>query len=277
MNSPALEHWKRRAHQWSLVRPPLRPSEEDIIITRTEVEEWLRNTRRTDPTVLVLGVTHELCSLPVHGGGRLIAVDKSADMIRALWPPNMGARREVICADWRGIPLENATIDLVLADGSFSTLPFPSGYFEVCAELRRLLRPRGQCVIRCFAQSEKRETVEEVFGDLSRGLIGNFHVFKWRLAMALQPDAEAGVAVGWIWSALRATWPELDLLAKRFGWPEAEVRGIESYRDGETRYTFPLLAQYLRLFPAAGFSVVRVATPSYELGQCCPTLVLERT
>jgi SAM-dependent methyltransferase len=276
MNSPSLDHWKRHAQQWSLVRAPLRPSSEDIIFTRAAVAEWLRNTPRMDPTVLVLGVTQELCSLRVHGEGRMIAVDNSADMIRALWPPDAGPRAEVICANWHGIPLEKATIDLVLADGSFSALPFPTGYFDLCAELRRLLRPRGQCVIRCFAQSEKRETVEDVFADLSGGLIGNFHVLKWRLAMALQLEAEAGVAVGSVWSALHATWPRLDLLARRFGWPEVEVQTIEAYRHGETRYTFPRLAQYLRLFPEAGFSVVKVATPTYELGERCPTLVLER-
>jgi SAM-dependent methyltransferase len=212
----------------------------------------------------------------MNGSSRMIAVDKSADMIRALWPGNMGGCGEVICADWREIPLAEATVDLVLADGSFSALPFPSGYFDLCAELRRVLRSHGQCVIRCFAQIEKRETVEDVFADLSKGLIGNFHIFKWRLLMALQPDAETGVTVGSAWDTLHAAWPELDLLAKRFGWPEAEVRTVEAYRHVETRYTFPRLAEYLRFFPAAGFSVVKVATPTYELGERCPTVVLER-
>src|ERR1700678_724849 len=104
MNSPAFDHWKRHAQQWSLVQPPLRPSAEDLVFSRAAVAEWLRNTQRTDPTVLVLGVTQELCSLWVHGEGRMIAVDNSADMIRALWPLDAGPRAEVICANWHGIP-----------------------------------------------------------------------------------------------------------------------------------------------------------------------------
>jgi SAM-dependent methyltransferase len=275
MNS-ANDLWKRHAQHWSFIGPPLRPSPQDIGFTSAAVEEWLRNTRRNDPTALVLGVTSELCSLPMGRSSRVIAVDQSPDMIRALWPAGMDARREVIRADWRRLPLQEATVDLVLADGSLSALPFPSGYLELWAELRRVLRSGGQCVVRCFTQTAKRETVEAVFEDLSRGLIGNFHALKLRLAMALQPDAEAGVVVGRVWETLHAAWPEFGLLAKRFGWPEAEVRTIEAYREVGMRNTFPTLAQYLHLLQAAGFSAVKVLTPTYELGERCPTLALER-
>lgn len=277
MNSLAAnDHWTRHAQQWAAVQPPLRPSAQDIAVPRMVVQEWLQNNQHTGPAVLILGVTRELCSLPFNGSGKVIAVDKSAEMIQTLWRPNARGRTKVICADWRDIPLDDASVDLAFADGAFTPLPFPSGYAEVCAELRRLLRPMGQCVIRCFVQAEERESVENVFKDLSRGRIGNFHVLKWRLAMALQSDAEEGVVLGSVWDTLHTAWPKLEALADFFGWLEAEVRTIEAYREVETRYTFPTLAQHCQLFSSAGFSVTKIVTPEYELGERCPTVVLQR-
>jgi hypothetical protein len=225
--------------------------------------------------VLVLGVTPELCGLPMHVSSRVTAMDKSTDMIGAIWPGRVRARDEVVCADWRWMPLAGSSIDLVLADCPFSSLPYPLGYSALCAELDRVLRRPGRCVVRCYAQTEKRETIDDVFTDLDMGRIGNFHVLKWRLAMALQLHADVGVSVGSVWSALHSAWKDLDLLAERFAWPIEQVRTIESYRNMETRYTFPTFAQYRRIFSAVGLSVIEVSTPSYELGERCPTLVLE--
>jgi SAM-dependent methyltransferase len=267
--------WKRHARQWSYVGPPLRPASEDDALVHAAIVRWLRETDRSDATALVLGVTPELCRATLDANSRVIAVDNSYDMIRAIWPGRIRARDEAVCADWRRMPFDASSVDLAFADGTFSILQYPAGYEVLCDELRRLLRPGGPCVVRCFAQVEKRETLEDVFADLSAGRVGNFHILKWRLAMALQPSAEAGVSVGSVWSALNDAWPDLDRLAEHTGWPVEQVRTIEVYRGVETRYTFPTLEEYCRVFASAGWRVVDVAVPSYELGERCPTLVIE--
>jgi len=267
--------WQKHAHQWSFVRPPLRPSAEDIDMVGAAVAEWTGINGQVNPSVLVLGVTPELCRLPLNSGSRIIAADNSADMIRALWPGSIRPRDEAICSDWRSLPLAANSIHLVLGDGTFSMLPYPAGYAALCAELRRVLRSQGRCVIRCFTQLEKRETLEEVLADLDRGRIGNFHILKWRLAMAWQSDADAGVSVGEVWNIFHETWKDFDALAKRYAWPIEELRTIEVYRGMSTRYTFPTLAQYHDFFPTHGFHVIKTIFPAYELGGRCPTLVLD--
>lgn len=224
--------------------------------------------------VLVLGTTPELCRLGVELGSRIIAVDSSADMCRALWLGDARATDTTICADRRQIPLPAKSVDFVLADGSLSMLPFPGGYASLLSELRRLLRPGGGCSFRCFVKPDPNETVDQVFEALLRGEMGNFHVLKWRMAMALQPDAEAGVAVGSVWQEFSRMWKDPSLLADRFQWPLAEVRTIEVYRNVDTRYTFPTLAQYHETFVTRDFHVVETVTPSYELGERCPSFVL---
>jgi hypothetical protein len=128
--------------------------------------------------------------------------------------------------------------------------------------------------VRCFVQLDEKETTDEVFADLSRGGIGNFHVLKWRLAMALQADAETGVPVASVRRAVYAVWDDPAYLAERFAWPLAHVQTIDAYRDVSTRYTFPTFAQVRDLVTAGGFSIVEVSTPSYELGERCPILTL---
>jgi SAM-dependent methyltransferase len=275
MSSLSADPWKQHARQWAHVRLPLRPSAQDVGFTHREIAKWLLTTRQSSPTILLLGVTPELCKLQLPSGSRVIAVDKSVDMIQSIWPGRLRPGDEVICADWRRLPLASSSIDVVLADGSLSALAYPLEYAALFSDLRRLLRPRGMCIIRCYAQPDIRETPDEVFADLSLGQIGNFHVLKWRLAMALQSDAETGVAVESVSRTLREAWEDLGLLAERFAWPIAEILTIEAYRHVDTRYCFPTLDQYREFFSTAGFAVTQLATPSYELGKRCPTFVVE--
>jgi SAM-dependent methyltransferase len=268
-------HWKDHARQWSYFGSPLRPCSEDIAFALGAVEGWIARTGQTTPTLLIVGVTPELCRLPINEGSRTIAIDNSMDMIRAIWPGRTRARDAAICANWLCMPIADASIDLALADGALSALPYPSGYRDFFRELRRMLRRNGECIIRCFTHPDERETVADVFADLANERIGNFHVLKWRLAMALQPDVETGVAVGSVWSALHAVWSDLNLLANRFGWPIEVVRTIEAYRGIETRYSFPTLAEYDELFSQFGFRIDEILTPAYQLGQRCPTLLIK--
>ncbi|MGH7565481.1 MAG: methyltransferase domain-containing protein [Gemmatimonadota bacterium] len=266
--------WGRHARQWSRVGPPLRPSSEDVAVARSALDGWRGTTGRDDPTLLLMGVTPELCSLRSGERSRVIAVDRSTDMIHSVWPGRLRPKDEVLCADWRRLPIENESIDVVLSDGCLSTLSYPSGYVEVCAELLRVLRDGGRCVARCFVQSEQPELPADVLADLADGRIGGFHAFKWRLAMALQPGAETGVVLAYVWEALHEVERDLDTLSQRCGWSVEEVRTIDAYRGVEARYSFPSLGSLCGLFADAGFSVIEVSHPSYELGDRCPTVVL---
>lgn len=270
----ARSPWSSHARQWSRVGPPLRPSLEDVAVARLALDGWRGATGRDDPTLLLMGVTPELCSLPTGERSRLIAIDRSADMIHSVWPGRLRPLDEVLCADWRRLPIENESVDVILSDGCLSTLPYPSGYANVCAEILRVLRDRGRCVARCFVQSEKPELLDAVLADLAGGRVGGFHAFKWRLVMALQPDAETGVVLSDVWDALHEAESDLDALSLRCGWLVEEVRTIEAYRGVEARYSFPDLDALCGLFSDVGFSVLEVSRPSYELGDRCPTVVL---
>lgn len=266
--------WERHARQWSRVGPPLRPAAEDVEIARAAIEGWRARAGNTDPTVLLLGVTPELWRIDLGGHGRAIATDRSLDMIRAVWPGPIRPRDAALGADWRHLPLADASIDVALADGALTNLAFPAGYAEVAAELRRALAEDGRWIARCFVQAARPESVATVLRDLRAGRAGGFHAFKWRLAMALQPDAATGVALADVWNALAAVEPDLAALAARCGWSPESVRTIEAYRGLAARYTFPALEELAEVFRRAGFATFETITPAYELGDRCPTLVM---
>jgi hypothetical protein len=116
------------------------------------------------------------------------------------------------------------------------------------------------------------ESVDCIVEDLRQKRIGNFHVFKWRLAMALHGPLEDGVRLGDVWDAWRDLVPDPQPLAADLGWPMEIINTIQNYRNVDTRYTFPTLDEARTL--AVGFDIVAVHVPAYELGERCPTLIM---
>jgi hypothetical protein len=84
---------------WSLLGPPLRPSPEDAEFVRRAIEGWLATDRSSRPVSLFLGVTPALCAAAAHANARVIAVDRSQGMIRAVRIGVKGERDGVVCGD----------------------------------------------------------------------------------------------------------------------------------------------------------------------------------
>lgn len=220
--------------------------------------------------VSILGVTPELATLAWPEGTEITAFDRSRQMIEHVWPRAAvleGAR--AVAAEWTRLPISSGALDLVCGDGCHCLLSLPGEHRRLHAEVRRVLRPGGRFVIRAFVRPEEREGVEAIVADLRAGKIGNFHVLKWRLTMALQRSTAEGVRVADVWEAHRALAAEPAM--RRF--PEEVVSTIDAYRDAPARYTFPTLAE-LGAGLAEHFTLVACHTPGYELGERCPTLVL---
>lgn len=239
-----------------------------------ELARWRNATGRDDPTLLLMGVTPEICSLPRDPRSRLVALDRSFAMIRGVWPGPIQPGDRALCGEWDRAPLASASIDLALADGCLTNLSFPEGHAAAFAEVLRVLRPGGRWITRTFVQAEAPEALEEVLSDLADGRAGSFHAFKWRLAMALQQDPEDGVEVSSVYDALIAVAPDLDALAARCGWRPEEVRTIEAYAGLDARYAYPMRSQLRALLEDTGFTVLDTVFPSYELGSRCPLFVL---
>ena len=75
------------------------------------------------------------------------------------------------------------------------------------------------------------------------GAISNFHAFKWRLAMALQPDSQQGVRLGDVWDAWNGSGIDPGALPQP-GWSGRAVATIRFYREKDARLYFPTAREF---------------------------------
>lgn len=265
-----LDHWNRHAAQWDDVGPPLRPCAQDIDLMARRLPAVAGTGR-----AVLLGVTPEIATMAWPAGTDLLAVDRCMGMVRGVWPFVRRADRGVVCGDWSRLPLADGSVALVVGDGCFTLLDYPDSYHALLDEVHRVLEIDGLFAIRHFCRPERQESAAAVFDDLFAGLIGNFHVLKWRLAMALHGTLEQGVAVGDIWTAFTQRVPDRDALSRQLGWSRAAVDTIDAYRGVATRYTFPTLAE-LRSVVEPQFAELSLDTGTYELGSRCPLICYRR-
>lgn len=264
------DHWNQHARQWSLIGTPLRPAAEDILLLENEIRDWCACTAVSTPRALLCGVTPEVARMRWPDGTRLVAVDHSRPMIAGVWPDD--APGSAVCGNWLRLPLADASRHLLIGDGCYSLLVGRAQYAAFAAELRRVARDDALLAMRYFVRPEIAETIARVSDDLWQRRIGNFHVFKWRLAMALHGTLEQGVRLGDVWDAWHDAVPDPEKLAAHLGWSPAVINTINNYRNVDTRYSFPTLAE-IRTCSGA-FSIRMMHVPAYELGERCPTLIM---
>jgi SAM-dependent methyltransferase len=272
------DHWNQHARQWQFVGPPLRPTAEDVELFEQLVDEGVPHARepRHPPRAALLGVTPELAAMRWPEGTRLAAFDRCPGMLAEIWPrASLGPSAAAVRADWRELPVADATFDVVIGDGCYTLVDCSAGYRAVGAAVARALAPGGAFVMRFFVRPETPESVDDVFAGLRAATIGSFHAFKWRLAMALHGALDQGVRVAEVWKAWHEHEGDADALAARLGWRAAEVRTIDAYRNADARYTFPTLAE-ARAILSLHFVEETCRFGSYELGERCPTLRLRR-
>ncbi len=265
------DHWNQHARQWSLIGLPLRPAPEDIGLLEAEIHAWHTRFAVASPRALLCGVTPEVARLHWPSGTWLTAVDHSRRMIAGVWPAGE-APGAAVRAEWLALPLANASQHLLVGDGSANQMVGRSGYAAFAAELRRVATDNALLAMRYFVRPELAEPPDRVFDDLWQRRIGNFHIFKWRLAMALHGTLEQGVRLGDVWTAWHQAVPDAEKLAAHLGWPVAVVNTIHNYRNVDTRYSFPTLAEVRDC--AGDFEITAMHVPGYELGERCPTLIM---
>lgn len=269
----AVDRWPELAVRWSRIGPPLRPSRPDIAHLEALVADW--HGPEVSVPALLLGVTPQIARIRLPRGTPLLAVDRSVNMVQAVWPGNLPGHRSVVVAEWRDLPLSESSVGLTLGDGILTVLGSIAEAARLCRSLARVMAVGGRLAMRLFIRPDVYESVDAVVTALHAGEVGSFHAFKWRLAMALQSDAAVGVSVRRVWKAWVALKLDAPTLANRTGWPEPEIRTIEAFRESDSRLMFPSLSE-TRALLAPHFKELDLWFPDYELGERCPTMVLVR-
>ncbi len=249
------------------------PAAADIAVLERCAAEWSRAEGRA-PRGLLMGVTPAIACMAWPPGSQLVAVDRAGTMIRDVWPKTRPIASWAVCADWRDMPIGDRSRDVAFNDGGFTLVDFPDGYRRIFAGLRRVMTERGRAAIRFHIKPDRPESPAQVIDELGAGRIGSFHVFKWRLVMAVQADVRTGVRLGDVFEAWRTAVAGSMAGNAARGWPAHALELLAAYRGVDARYHFPTLAE-LRAETRAQFHETAVFAQDYELGERCPTIVLE--
>jgi hypothetical protein len=267
-------YWDNFARAFSTLRPPLRPSGEDIDFMEQCVAERAAGRGTEGLRVLLLGVTPALASMPLPESASLVAVDNSWPMIQAVWPGNVPQKRRAIRADWREMPCRSRSIDVALGDGSINCMRYPDGFRAFAAAVREALRDDGVLVLRCYMQQDTPETPDKLYDAVCRGDVKGFHAFRLRLFMALQESAESGIGLDDVHRSWTAASGDKHLSAERTGWTQEQIDTMQYCGGSRTVHTFPTLTEF-RTVVHEYFEESRVSTAAYEMGEHCPRFILK--
>ncbi len=266
MTTTHLNHWQGQSGQWQRLTSPLRPHQDDIDLFARAL------SGHTGPCLL-FGVTPELVPLAKP----LIAVDNNTGMIHKLWQDSPGVGH-VVLADWLHLPFAPHTFDRAMGDGCLTLFQYPQQYATLFDQLLRALRPHARVALRLFIRPDTAETPEAACEAAFTRKIGNFHAFKWRLAMAMVgsvgPANQTNIKVASIRDTFNQLLPDRAALAHASGWPLADINTIDVYRDAIASYSFPTLSQMRECIPAS-LKINDVLYGRYELAACCPIIVME--
>ena len=260
MADAAADH--RDFHRrWRTLKPPLRPHPN----VAAAVESLLPPHDAAAP-VLLLGVTPELAVLPSD----TIAVDWSARMIALAWPGDT-RRRKAVLGDWRRLPLASGSVAAAIGDGCLTMLRFPDEQPLLVEQLRRVVRPGGRAVIRCFTTLDPGETVAEVCAAALTGGL-TFHEFKLRFNMAAALETPDGnVRSEQLFGRFETCFPDRVALSRASGWSLAAIAEMDAYRGSAYLHCYPSRRRLEALAPGARF----VETGGYPLADRCPLLVVD--
>ncbi|MFN8443077.1 MAG: hypothetical protein U0175_20050 [Caldilineaceae bacterium] len=273
-----MAHWSAVAKAYHQTESPLHPSAEDIAIMERLVQQaatWVQPTALSPQRqALLLGVTPQIATMQWPPGTSLLAVDSAEGMVHSVWPGDQPGVRQAKLGDWLALPVADAACWLVIGDGSFNCLEFPTKFQALAAAVARVLPVGGGLVLRVYVQPARRPTPAELYAALLAGHFHTFDGFKFLLNLSLV-DEQFNVAVREVWCHWAQAKLDQEAVLHVNGWSAERFATIAYYENSPARYSFPPLSA-VECALADHFEKVASVVPTYPLGECCPILLLRK-
>jgi hypothetical protein len=258
------DHWDDYQSRWHLLEPPLRPHQDVVDAIVAAVGEQSSD-------VLLLGVTPELVERFEH----LTAVDKSAEMIDALWRPSRSTQR-VHHANWLEMNDSFGSFSAAVGDGSINVLQSANEIDTLVDVVNARLVDGGTFACRVFERPDEPFTEEYLRASLDNATHGNFHAFKWQIAMALAEQSGAWVKVTDVLSSFNRLFADRQRVAEQTGWPLDVINTIDVYERSDMSLCFPNRQELEQHFSRGFREFQWLPSGTYDLAERCP-IVLAKT
>ena len=236
-----------------------------------QIRQWHRGPSTANLEAIILGVTPALTRLNWPSGTVATGFDSSPNVIRALWPSQLPKQWEAICCPWQEIPRHRESCHVVVGDGALNVCRYPEGIQTLLATVRQVLHRDGILVLRCYVRPESCESAEQLFSVMRSGVGVSVDQFKFRLYLSTQRSVTRGVSVRDAYEEIANRGVTTRTMIEDFGWSPASVAPFELWPQSTAVYTFPTL-QELKALLLDDFQILDVVTPTYPLGEHCPTI-----
>jgi hypothetical protein len=217
--------------------------------------------------VLLLGVTPELVARFDH----LEAIDKATDMISALWHPHADTQ-SVREGNWLELGAHDGPYSAVVGDASLNALQSGAEIAEVLRRVAGRLEDGGVMACRVFERPPTPYTDDDLAKALEDGSHGNFHAFKWMIAMSLAETKGISVGVVDILERFNELFPDRDRVSAQTGWPREVIDTIDVYQQSSAALCFPNRVEFQEYFEQH-FETRWLASGHYDLADRCPVVV----
>jgi hypothetical protein len=254
------DHWNDFQKRWHLLEAPLRPTRDVVDVIVAAVGEQSSN-------VLLLGVTPELVERFEH----LTAVDKSEEMIGALWHPSKSTQ-SVRHANWLEMDGAFGKYSAVVGDGSMNALQSADEIDTLMHVVNARLADGGTFACRVFERPDEPFTDEDLRISVDGAVHDSFHAFKWQMAMSLAEQSGTAGKVTDILSHFNRLFPDREGVAEKTGWPLEVINTIDVYEQSDMSLCFPNRREFERHF-AAFREFQWLESGSYDLAGRCPIVV----
>ena len=257
------DHWNDYQKRWHLLEAPLRPNHEVVDTLVSMVGE--RNSN-----VLLLGVTPEL----VEAFSDLTAVDKSSEMIGALWHP-IDATQVVREANWLEMDESFGNYSAIVGDCSVNALQSAEEIETLMRVVSARLLDGGVFACRVFERPDEPITEEALVGIIESGSHGNFHAFKWQIAMSLAEQHGVSVKAVEILARFNRLFPHRHDVAASTGWPLDVINTIDVYEQSDMSLCFPNRQEFEQLFSPCFREILWLESGTYDLADRCPIVLAQ--
>lgn len=224
-------------------------------------------------SVLILGVTPETVQINWPAAS-LVAVDASPSIIESMWRPNPRIPSRVVRAHWQDMPLDDASVDAAVGDGSFNALSDFDDLPAVLRELHRVLKPGGILAIRCFVKRPPMPSIDEIGAAALRGEFPHSAAFRMPFTLSMAGEGTL-VKLAELHGEFQRLFPDRDHLARVTGWSRTDIDRADCDDGSEMRLNFPTLDQ-LAESVAPWFEIQGTSFGTYTQSQYCPTVAMRR-
>lgn len=247
-------------------------------------QSWWKKLYDAEPPIagrgLILGGTPWLASHLAARLDKVYVVDVSAPMVSMLTDGASArmSRLVPLQGDWRVLPPMCDGLDVVAGDNSFSFMPYPCGWNDLCAHLSARMRPGARLMMRVCSVPHDHRTEEpaEIVRRFSRKDSINYTELRATLLFAEWDRSTYSIDTESALVSFERHQRHFQPLFEKFPLPpDNDLLTLAKYRGSGAVYYAPPLDEILALL-ARSFYVTSVAFGPYGMANYFPLITAYR-